>query len=155
MEALQGPRRRAIGAGRRFAPDLRNRMLPLLFSYRVYATLDAATEIFVVGKATVSRSIVPIAPVIRQCVPIPAKIHDRAKRVSTLEELEEILPGPRCLIDASEQQPDYTVQSARLLGFFRNENCENPRRVNSVANCHCISRLRQSTMTRRQARHMS
>ena len=26
----------------------------------------------------------------------------------------------------------YTVQSARLLGFFRNENCENPRRLNSV-----------------------
>ena len=26
----------------------------------------------------------------------------------------------------------YTVQSARLLGFFRNENYENPRRLNSV-----------------------
>ena len=38
---------------------------------------------------------------VRQC--IPAKIHDRAKR-ATLEELEEILPGLRCLIDASEQQ---------------------------------------------------
>ena len=33
-----------------------------------------------------------------------AKIHDRAKRISTLEELEEILPGLRCLIDVSEQQ---------------------------------------------------
>ena len=38
------------------------------------------------------------------CIPIPAKIHDRVKRISTLEELEEILPGFRCLIDASEQQ---------------------------------------------------
>ena len=35
---------------------------------------------------------------------IPVKIHDRAKRASTLEELEEILPGLRCLIDASEQR---------------------------------------------------
>ena len=56
------------------------------------------------GQATVSRPIEQIAPVVRQCIPIPAKIHDRAKRVSTLEELEEILPRLRCFIDASEQQ---------------------------------------------------
>ncbi len=38
------------------------------------------------------------------CVPIPAKIHAKAKRVSTLEKLEEIFPGLICLMDASEQQ---------------------------------------------------
>ena len=27
----------------------------------------------------------------------------------------------------------YTVQSARLLGLFRNENFENPRRLNRVS----------------------
>ena len=97
------PRRRAIGAGRRFALDLRNRVL-LLFYYRTYATQDVAAEVFGVGQTTVSRSIDQIAPVIRQCIPIPAKIHDRAKSASTLEDLEEILPGLRCLIDASEQQ---------------------------------------------------
>ena len=61
-------------------------------------------EVFGVGQATVSRSIDQIAPVARQCSPIPARIHDRAKRASTLEELEEILLGLRCLVDASEQQ---------------------------------------------------
>ena len=97
------PRRRAIGAGRRFALDLRNRVL-LLFCYRTHATQDVAAEVFGVGQATVSRSIDQIAPVVRQCIPIPARIHDRAKRASTLEELEDILPRLRCLIDASEQQ---------------------------------------------------
>ena len=63
-----------------------------------------AVEAFGVGQATASRSIDRIAPAVRQCVQIPARIHDRAKRASTLEELEEILPGLRCLIDASEQQ---------------------------------------------------
>ena len=95
------PRRRAIGAGRRFALDLRNRVLLLLF-YRTYVTQDVAAKVFGVGQAAVSRPIDQIAPVVRQCVPIPAKIHDRAKRASTLEELEEILPGLRCLVDASE-----------------------------------------------------
>ena len=105
MERLsKRPRKRAIGAGRRFALDPRNRVLLLLFYYRTYATQDVAAEVFGVGQATVSRSIDQIAPVVRQCVPIPAKIHGRTKRASTLEELEEILPGLRCLIDASEQQ---------------------------------------------------
>ncbi len=97
------PRQRRIGAGRRFSLDLRDRVL-LLFYYRTYATQDVAAEVFGVGQATVSRSIEQIAPIVRQCVPIPAKIHAKAKRVSTLEELEEIFPGLICLMDASEQQ---------------------------------------------------
>ena len=51
------PRKRAIGAGRRFALDLRNRVLLLLFHCRTYATQDVAAEVFGVGQATVSRSI--------------------------------------------------------------------------------------------------
>ena len=43
------PRRRAVGAGRRFALDLRNRLLLPLFYYRMYATQDVATEVFGVG----------------------------------------------------------------------------------------------------------
>ena len=62
------PRRRAIGAGRRFALDLRNRVLLLLLYYRTYATQDVAAGVFGVGQATVSRSIDQIAPVVRQCV---------------------------------------------------------------------------------------
>ena len=98
------PRKRAIGAGRRFALDLRGRVMLLPFHYRTYATQDVAAEVFGVGQATVSRSIDQIAPAVRQCIPLPARIHDRAKKASTIEELEEILPGLRCLIDASEQQ---------------------------------------------------
>ena len=66
-------------------------MLLPLFYYRTYATQDVAAEVFGVGQATVSRSIDQIAPVVRQCIPIPAKIYDRAKRASTLEELEEVV----------------------------------------------------------------
>ena len=82
--------------------DLRNRVLLLLFYYRTYATQDVAVEVFGVGQATVSRSIEEAAPAVRQCVPAPARIHDRTKRASTLEELEEILPRLRYPIDASE-----------------------------------------------------
>ena len=44
------PRKRAIGAGRRFALDLRNRVMLLLFYYRTYVTQDVAAEVFGVGR---------------------------------------------------------------------------------------------------------
>ena len=62
-----------------------------------------AAEVFGVGQATVSRSIEQIAPVVKKCVPIPAKLYTRSKRVSTVEELEEPFPGLVALVDASEQ----------------------------------------------------
>ena len=96
-------RQREIGAGRRFALSLRERILLLLFYYRTYATQDVAAEVFGVGQATVSRSIEQIAPVVKKCMPIPAKLYARSKRVSTVEELEELFPGLVALVDASEQ----------------------------------------------------
>ena len=96
-------RQREIGAGRRFALSLRDRVLLLLFYYRTYATQDVAAEIFGVGQATVSRSIDQMEPIVRQCVPIPAKLYAESKRVSTVEELEEFFPGLISLVDASEQ----------------------------------------------------
>ena len=99
----RGPEMRAIGAGRMFALDLRNRVLLLPLYYGTYAVQDVAAEIFEVGQPTVSRSIVQAAPLVRRCVPTPAGIHDGTKRALTLEEMEEILPGLRCLVGASEQ----------------------------------------------------
>ena len=96
-------RQREIGAGRRFALGVRERVLLLLFYYRTYATQDVAAEVFGVGQATVSRSIEQIAPVVKKCVPIPAKLYARSKRVSRVEELEELFPGLVALVDASEQ----------------------------------------------------
>ncbi len=62
------PRQHGIGAGCRFSLDLRNRVLLLLFHYRTCAIQDVAAEVFGVGRATVSRSIEQIAPIVRQCV---------------------------------------------------------------------------------------
>ena len=83
--------------------SVRERILLLLFYYRTYATQDVAAEVFGVGQTTVSRSIEQIASVVKKCVPIPAKLYARSKRVSTVEELEELFPGLVALVDASEQ----------------------------------------------------
>ena len=99
------PRQRGIGAGRRFSLNLRNRVLLLLFYYRTYATQDVAAEVFGVGQA---RRIALHRADRTNCKAVRAHtgkgIHAKAKRASTLEELEEISPGLICLMDASEQQ---------------------------------------------------
>ena len=69
----------------------------------MYATQDVAVEVFGVGQATASRSIDQMAPIVKRCVPIPAKLCAKAKRVSTLEELEKFFLGLICLAGASEQ----------------------------------------------------
>ncbi len=95
---------RAIGAGRRFALNVRDQVMLLLFYYRTYCTQDVAAVMFEIGQASVSRSITHIEPILKLCIPIPSKIHDKMQRISSIEELEEILPGLRCLVDASEQK---------------------------------------------------
>ena len=102
-------RKRGVGAGRRFALDLRERLLMLLFYYRTYVVQILAGMIFGVGQATVSRDITNLEPTVRQCVPLPEKIHMSANKAKTIEDLEEIIPGLAVLIDASEQ-PIYRPQ---------------------------------------------
>ena len=116
----------------------------LLFYYRTYVTQDVAAEVFGVGQATVSRSIDQIAPVVRQCIPIPARIHDRAKRASTLEDLEEILPGLRCLIDASEQQ----VQRPKRKDMEKSHYSGKAREAHGQGTVHRERKRSESSTTR-------
>ena len=102
-------RKRGVGAGRRFALNLRERLFMLLFYYRTYITQILVELVFGVGQATVSRDIANLEPVVRRCVPLPEKLHMAANKAKTIEDLEGIRPGLAVLIDASEQ-PIYRPQ---------------------------------------------
>ena len=102
-------RKRGVGAGRRFALDLRERLLMLPFHYRTYVVQILVGMVFGVGQATVSRDIANLEPTVRQCVPLPEKMHMSANNAKTIEDLEETIPGLAVLIDASEQ-PIYRPQ---------------------------------------------
>ena len=43
-------------------------------------------------------------PIDRESVPLPEKIHDRVKRLVTVEEIEEYFPGFKAFVDATEQE---------------------------------------------------
>ncbi len=97
-------RKRDIGAGRPTALNLKESLLLSLFYYRTYVTQDVASAMFEIGQASVSRTIDRIAPVLKQCLSIPEKIYSGTKRISSVEELMDVLPELVCLTDASEQK---------------------------------------------------
>ena len=70
----------------------------------MYTSQNLAGLIFGVGQAVVSRSIAQIKEGVKECIPLPSKIHNKIKRINTLAELQEIIPDMRVLTDASEQQ---------------------------------------------------
>ena len=103
LSARKG-RERDVGAGRPPALDLREGVLPSPFHCRTYVTQDVASVVFGMGQASVSRTVGRIAPVLKQCLPVPERIYPGARRISSVEGLAKVLPGLVCLTDASEQR---------------------------------------------------
>lgn len=97
-------RKRAIGAGRKNALGLRDRVILLPFHCRVYVSQDLAALLFGIGQASVSRSMTEMEPTVRECIPIPARVRADAEKITDIEELAKAVPGLRCLVDVGEQQ---------------------------------------------------
>ena len=98
------PRKRDVGAGRRFKLPLRDRLLMLLVYYRLYITSILTSYLFDVDQTTVLRDIRKLEPVVKNALPIPEKLYSAAKRAGTLEEVEKYFPGFRTFIDATEPE---------------------------------------------------
>jgi hypothetical protein len=96
-------RKRAMGAGRYFKLDVKNRFLMLLVYYRLYITYTLAGFLFDLDQSNICRNIQKIEMLVRQCIPIPQKIYNIAKRLKTLEEVEHYFPGFIAFIDSTEQ----------------------------------------------------
>ncbi len=97
-------RERSIGAGRHFKLDIKNRFLMLLVYYRLYITHTLAGFLFDLDQSNICRGIQKIEPLVRECVPIPQKMHRLSKRLRTPEEVEKYFPGFLSFTDCTEQQ---------------------------------------------------
>lgn len=82
---------------------IRDRVLLVLMYYRTYLTQDGMTHFFGITQGSISTNIMKLSPVIRDCLPTPQDLYKEAKKVTTIEEMEEIFPGMVALTDATEQ----------------------------------------------------
>lgn len=97
-------RKREIGAGHPFKLLLRDRLLMLLIYYRLYVTSTLLGFLFNLGQTSVLKDIRMIESLVKESLPLPKKVYKRARKLRTLEEIEDIFPGFKAFIDATEQE---------------------------------------------------
>lgn len=95
-------RRRQVGAGRPFALHLWDRVLLVLMYYRTYLIQDGMTHCSR-SAGSISTNISKMAPTVWECLPIWRDVYEKARKCSTIEELNGVLPGLVALTDAAEQ----------------------------------------------------
>jgi hypothetical protein len=99
-------RERAVGGGgggRHFKLDVKNRFVMVLVYYRLYITYTLMEFLFGLDQSNVCRDIEKIEFLIRECLPIPQKLHKVTKRLKTMEEVEAYFPGFMVFTDCTEQ----------------------------------------------------
>ena len=97
-------RKNSVGGGRPFKLPLRDRLLMLMVYYRLYVTSTLLGFLFDLGQTNVLKDIRMLEPLVKECIPLPEKVYERAGRARTPEEVEEYFPGFMAFIDATEQE---------------------------------------------------
>jgi hypothetical protein len=97
-------RKRGIGAGHPFKLPLRDRLLMLLVYYRTYISSTLAGYLFDLGQTNVLKDIRMLEPAVKECIPLPEKVHEITRRLTTMEEVERFFPGLKAFVDSTEQE---------------------------------------------------
>ncbi len=109
-------RKRRMGGGAQFANDLADRLLMVLFYYRLYLTQELMTLLFKAeNKSVICRSIQLMRPVFESVLPVPQRARQRilsfaeteqkrrTKRIGNVEEFRQAYPELSFIIDGVEQ----------------------------------------------------
>ena len=75
-----------------------------LIYYRLYITSTLTGFLFDLDQSNVLKDIHKLEPHLTETLPTPKKIHNKIKRLQTIEEIEAVLPGLSAFIDATEQE---------------------------------------------------
>ena len=97
-------RKRKVGAGHPYKLPLQDRLLMFLIYYRLYITSTLTGVLFDLDQSNVLKGIRKLEPLVAQVLPIPKKLHDKARRLQTLKEIEAMFPEFKAFLDATEQE---------------------------------------------------
>ena len=97
-------RKRKVGAGFPFKLPLQERLLMLLVYYRLYITSTLAEVLFGLNQSNILKDTHKLEPLVKEILPLPKKLHDKARRLQTVEEIEALFPEFKAFTDATEQE---------------------------------------------------
>lgn len=93
-----------IGAGHPFKLQLQDRFVMFLVYYRLYITSTLTGVLFDLDQSNVLKDIRKLEPLVRNILPTPKRMHDKARRLQTIEEIEAVFPGFKAFVDGTEQE---------------------------------------------------
>jgi hypothetical protein len=133
-------RLRHIGGGAQFANSLPDRLLMVLFYYRLYLTQELMTLLFTAEDKSVScRSIQLVRPVFESVLPVPEQARHRIlslaeleqkrrkKRIGSVEEFEKAYPELTFIIDGVEQPKRKPKAPAKRKSDYSGKKKRHPR----------------------------
>lgn len=105
VKRLDRPNRKhKVGAGYPFKLSLQDRLLMLMVYYRLYITSTLTGVLFDLDQSNVLKDIHKLEPLVEEILPLPKKLHDKAKRLQNIEEIEAMFPEFKAFTDATEQE---------------------------------------------------
>ena len=96
-------RQRAVGAGRKYQHDGRNRLLMAMIWLRVYPTYEVLGFIFDLHKSNISRNLKGVLAVLREQLGDEIEWPDKAQRKRKMEQFMQEFPDVAAIVDATEQ----------------------------------------------------
>ena len=112
----QRARQRAVGAGRRYQHDARNRLLMALIWLRIYPTYDVLGFIFDLDKSNISRNLKGVLAVMVDQLDDEIEWPDKARRKQKMDQFMQEFPEVAAIVDATEQptqRPQDPVEQKR------------------------------------------
>jgi hypothetical protein len=97
-------RKHQVGAGHPFKLPLQERLLMFMVYYRLYVTSVLTGFLFDLDQSNVLKNIRVLEPLVKEVLPAPKKLHDKVRRLQTMEEIQEVFPDLKAFIDATEQE---------------------------------------------------
>ena len=97
-------RKRKIGAGHPFKLPLRDRLLMLHMYHRLHVSSTFLGFLLELGQTNVLKNIRMLEPLVKTVLPLPGKLHRKAARLRTIDEVESLFPGFKAFLDATEQE---------------------------------------------------
>jgi len=128
-------RKRKVGAGYPFKLPLQERLLMFLVYYRLYITSTLTEVLFDLNQSNVLKDIHKLEPLVKEILPSPNKLHDKAMRLQRVKEIEAMFPEFKAFTDATEQEiprpQDKTKRKTHYSGKKKRHTVKTQITVNS------------------------
>ena len=59
-----------------------------------------------------------LEPLVKRCIPLPKKLYKRARKLRTIDEVEEYFPGFKAFIDSAEQEIPRPKNKRRRKSYY-------------------------------------